>query len=479
MRQSSIKFVLVLLLLGAILAPAVEFKRQVITISSDPPWLTGSRLMDVDNDGLTDLLALVPLENTLQVYRQQKSGFTTTPDQTIALPERTAWIGSYDVDAHPGKELLLSTATGLVYLRQNDGVFEPTLRTLIEAQQVCRTEYPQIMAEPAESPDANEIIPVVFADHAVLYEKDKGYRWRPGRTLDLHMTQTSWQREYLDWMAGSNPSQTVSIRTQFRAGYDPNRAEEEKAENEAIETLIEDIRADAEWGTHGVKRQDVNGDGRQDLVLWKSRRDMSPKTTVLVFIRDRDDRLPQRPTHVLRGSGVPIYVNRKLRISPMWDLDGDGKCELILLTLKTQVTSWSGLVKVVLSGGVDWIFTVRSGRDDDYSGGPDFQMDITSRTPSDRSVEWMFRIDGDFNGDGREDILLERSSDQYDVYLSDTDTGFFRREPPLSFKAPVEAWTHIADLNGDGISDLLVRERRVARITVFLSQSQKHKGARK
>jgi hypothetical protein len=163
----------------------------------------------------------------------------------------------------------------------------------------------------------------------------------------------------------------------------------------------------------------------------------------------------------------------------MWDLDGDGKCELILVTLKTRLTSWSGLVNIVLSGGVDWIFTVRSGRNDDYSGGPDFQMDVTSRTPTDESVQWMFLIDGDFNGDGREDILLERSLDQYDVYLSDVDTGFFRKGPPLSFKAPVEAWTYIADFNGDGLSDLLVRERRVSRITVFLSQSKKQKGTQK
>jgi hypothetical protein len=91
----------------------------------------------------------------------------------------------------------------------------------------------------------------------------------------------------------------------------------------------------------------------------------------------------------------------------------------------------------------------------------------------------MFLIDGDFNGDGREDILLERSSDRYDVYLSDADTGFFRKEPPLSFKAPVEARTRIADYNGDGISDLLVDERRVSRVTVFLSQSEKPKGTQK
>ena len=467
------------LLLDVALAPAVEFKRQVITMSPDPPWLTGASLMDIDNNGLIDLLAVVRLEHKLQVFRQQKSGFTTAPDQIIALPERTAWVGSYDVDAHPGRELLFSTAEGLIYLRQNNGVFEQSLRTLVETRQVFTTEYPKIMAEPNKSGDVNEFIPVVFTNHVVLYEKDEGYQWRPDRILDLHMTQPRWQREYLDWMAGSNPSQSVSIRTRFRTYKDQDRIDEEKAENPAIQKLIDDIKADSEWGYHILKRQDVNGDGREDLVLWKSIRDMNPKTTVLIFIRDRDGRLGERSTHMIRGSGVPIRVNREQGISPMWDLDGDGKCELILVALKTRVTSWSSLVNIVLSGGVDWIFTVRSGRDGDYSRGPDFQMDITSRTPSDRSVEWMFQIDGDFNGDGREDILLERSSNQYDVYLSDVDTGFFRREPPLSLKAPVEAWTTIGDLNSDGISDFFVQERRVSRVTMFLSQSKKQKGTQK
>jgi hypothetical protein len=477
MRQSSVKFVLVFLLVGTSLTHAVEFKRQVITMSPDPPWLTGTRLMDIDNDGLTDLLAVVALEHRLQVYRQQRSGFTTRPDQTIALPEQTAWIGSYDVDDHPGKELLFSTASGLVYVRQNNGVFEPSFRTLIEVQQVFLTQYPQIIIEHTYSEDGHAVIPVVLADRTVLYEKGEDNQWHPGRTLDLRITQTRWQREHLDWMAGSNPSFTVNIRTKFRSEDDRDRAEEDIAENTAIEKLIDQIKAGDDQSRHGVKRQDVNDDGRLDLVLWKSIRDMNPKTTVLIFIRDRDDQLPEQPTHVLRGSGVPIRVNPEQGVSPMWDVDGDGKCELILVALKSRTTSWSSLVDIVLSGGVDWIFTVRSGRSGDYSGGPDFQMDITSRTPSDRSVEWMFRMDGDFNGDGRGDILLERSSDQYDVYLSDARSGFFRKQPPRSFRAPVDAWIDIADFNDDGVSDLQVCERRVTRVTMFLSQTKKRKGS--
>ena len=473
MKLLPFKSVFVLLMMGTTFAPAVEFKRQVITISSDPSWLTGIRLLDIDNDGLTDLLAVVPLEHKLQVYRQQRSGFTTTPDQTIALPEQTAWIGSFDVDDHPGKELLFSTASGLVYLRQNDGVFESSFRTLIEVQQVFLTQYPRIMTDLACSGDDNMVLPVVLADRTVLYEKDKDNQWRPSRILELHIAQSHWLREHLDWMAGPNPSFMINIRTQFRTDDDPDRVEEEKAENPAIQKWIDEITVDEDRSTHGVRRQDVNGDGRQDLVLWKSLRNMNPKTTVLIFLRDRNDQLGERPTHVLRGSGVPIRVDEKQGVSPMWDLDGDGACELVLLALKSRTTSWSGIVNIVLSGGVDWIFTVHSGRDGDYSGSPDFQMDVTTRTPSDKSVEWMFHVSGDFNGDGRKDILLERSLDQFDVYFSDAKTGYFQKQPPMSFKAPVDAWVNIADFNSDGISDLQVIERRVTRITVFLSQKGK------
>lgn len=480
MRRLTIRFGLFLLLVSAALAPAVEFKRQTITVSSKPGWWLVSHLQDVDNDGLTDLLALNLLQRQLQLYRQRTSGFTDTPDQTLTVHRDAAWIGLHDIDPHPGNELLVSTATGIDYFRQNQGVFESSPRTLIEAQQVFTTDYPRLMANLSEWGDANSVVPITFADRTVVYERDSSGAWRTRRSIDLEAKRTTWRMDRSsDWAMGSRPSYNMTVRTWFRAGPKGNRLRQVQSRKDEIQKRIEQIEKDAQWRYPGVQDHDINGDGREDLVLWKSRRDLNPKTTVLVFIRDRDGRLAERPTHVLRDSGVPIRVNRTQGVLPMWDLDGDGKCELILLRLKTRVTSWSSLVNIALSGGVDWIFTVRSGRDGDYSRGPDFQMDITSRTPTDESVEWMFQIDGDFNGDGREDILLERSSDRYDVYLSDADTGFFRKEPPLSFKAPVEARTRIADYNGDGISDLLVDERRVSRVTVFLSQSEKPKGTQK
>ena len=92
--------------------------------------------VDIDGDGRSDLLVIDPVEKKLLNYHQRPDGFTNSPDQAIPLPPQTAWVAPCDVDAHPGLELLMSTATGLVYSRQNAGLFESERHTLIEASQV-------------------------------------------------------------------------------------------------------------------------------------------------------------------------------------------------------------------------------------------------------------------------------------------------------------------------------------------------------
>ncbi len=285
--------------------------------------------------------------------------------------------------------------------------------------------------------------------------------------------ETTWRVREENWMMGPAPAYNMEVRKNIRAGGSRDKGEEKKA----TQKLIAKIAKDAQWDHYDAQRQDVNGDGRQDLVLWRTRGDVSPATTILLLLRGPDGTLPERPSRVLRHSGLPIRVDRKVGTSPFWDLDGDGRCELILVALKTRVTSWSGLVSLFVSGSVDWVFTVRSGRDGVYSGGPDFQMDITSMTPRSVSVSSLFLIDGDFNGDGREDILVERGPEQFDVYVSAPAGDFFQAGPALSFAAPVEArMVDTADLNGDGISDLFVQKVMEAQITVYLSQSDQQKG---
>jgi len=480
MSRTSISSVLLLLLASVADAAAPEYSQQTIAVPSDQGgWLT-PYLADIDGDGLTDLLVLLPGQRELLVYRQRPSGFSPTPDQTVALPDQTAWVAMRDVDPHEGKELVISTATGLVYLRQDKGVFEPSPRTLIEARQVFAADRLPIASKPPGGPDAKEALPVIFEDHATLYEKDADYTWRATETVDLGPTETTWQAYEEYWMTGPAPAFSLEVRRAVRARPQDGRAQENGAEKKTTQQLIERITKEAQWDHYLVRHQDVNGDGREDLVLWHSLGDVSPRTTLLLLLRDQNGRLPERPTRVLRYSGLPICVGREREGSPFWDLDGDGRCELILVALKTRVTSWSSLVNMVVSGGVEWVFTVRSGRDGTYSGNPDFQMDVTSMPPRNTGVSSLFSLDGDFNGDGRRDLLVERGPEQFDVYLSSPGGRFSQAGPALSFAAPVEArMVSTADLNGDGLSDFFVQKAMEPRLTVCLSQSASRKGSPK
>jgi hypothetical protein len=277
-------------------------------------------------------------------------------------------------------------------------------------------------------------------------------------------------------MMGPAPAFDVQVYQTVRE-RSGDRARASDDEKKATQESIRKITQAAQWSRYEVRHQDVNGDGREDLVLWTVQGDFNPAATILLLLRGPDGKLPARPTQVLRFSGLPIQVDRKLGVSPFWDLDGDGRCELILAALKTRVTTWSGLVNMVVSGGLDWTLTVRSGRDGTYTGRPDFQMDLTSMTPHSESISSLIRLEGDFNGDGRKDLLVERGPEQFDVYFSSAGPGYFQAGPALSLAAPIEVnMLSTADLNGDGISDLFVRELRQPRITICLSRSDRQKG---
>ena len=123
---------LLFLALNAGRAAPVVLLPQLITL----PANAGEPLfVDIEGNGRCNLLVIDTVEKKLLNYRQRPDGFTNSPDQVIPLPPQTAWVAPCDVDAHPGLELLMSTAAGLVYCRQNAGLFESERHPLIEVSQ--------------------------------------------------------------------------------------------------------------------------------------------------------------------------------------------------------------------------------------------------------------------------------------------------------------------------------------------------------
>ena len=398
-------------------AAALEFQRQTLQVPATPGAWRGwqmSCLADIDNDGLVDLLAVGPVENKLWIYRQRASGFPASPDQAIELPPKTAWLAVGDVEAHPGVEIVVSTATGLAYLRQNQGVFESQPRDLVHASQVFTSNTPpRLISLNRQTNGASPGLPVISASQVVLYRQNNAGGWAPGAPLPLHEEQTQWSIERGGWSMGATPSRSLTIRRAFLAT--PAEDLEKKAEAEAVARISkEDLER--------VDDLDINGDGREDLVLWRLTGDLEPRTDILVFLRGANNRLPERPTQVLHCRGFPVQVGHQpkvgpasARISPVCDLARDGRCELVLVTIKTTVISSSGIVDMLLSGSLTWALTIRTFNHGLFPPDPDAAVPFTAMVPMELAMSELFLIDGDFNGDGRPDLLVKQTATQWAV----------------------------------------------------------------
>ena len=135
---------------------------------------------------------------------------------------------------------------------------------------------------------------------------------------------------------------------------------------------------------------------------------------------------------------------------------GEGRCALVLVTIKTTITAISGIVDMVLSGSMAWTLTIRTFNQGLFSRSPEASIPLTTMVPTELAMPELFLIDGDFNGDGRPDVLAKRSPTQWDVVLSSA-RNWFAPKPAVSFEVPLDGNFEIQDLNADGLSDLVVQ----------------------
>src|SRR6185503_1746638 len=129
--------------------------------------------------------------------------------------------------------------------------------------------------------------------------------WSPGPALPLEVKQTTWQVNRDPWMLGSNPAQSVRVRQSFRPKPDHD---DKQPESEIIRKIMGDMKRPAAARPPRIDRLDINGDGREDLMVWESSGKLDFKTDLYLFLRGADQQWPERPTQILHCRGFPIPV---------------------------------------------------------------------------------------------------------------------------------------------------------------------------
>ena len=464
-RQAAPALVLLCLLCcpDAATSATVEVKPQVISL---PLTAAFPRFLDVTGDGRRDLVFIDAQANKLLRYHQHPDGFSNSPDESISLPPLTAWLAVGEVELHQGRGLIASTANGLFYSRPEGASFENRWRILVETNQIFLTNANPGFIRMTDS-NGTMALPVISADHAVVFRQTNDGQWVPGAPIVLEETgnSTGYSAAYGGpaWSLGGVSGLALQTSQSWFSKSAP--VDTNASDNASIRKLIQQISKASAGAPVNQFQFPLAGQDRQEVLLCQFKDFPDAKADLYYFHRQSDGSLPARPTQTLHCAGSAGYPTQNGWYSwpPVQDLNKDGGAELVLLEFKTRVTSATSAAQAAISEGLDWSLTIRPLIKGQFSTSPVAEIPLTMLLSAQR-LEVTPITANDFNGDGRPDLLVRRSLNQWNVFFSTGDKRWFETRPSLSFTTPANGYPQLANLRGGSQVDFIWQEDKEIRI---------------
>ncbi|MCW5828563.1 MAG: VCBS repeat-containing protein [Deltaproteobacteria bacterium] len=457
------------------------------------------RWADFNGDGLLDIVAMRTrldettrtVEKYFDLFLQTRDGFPKTPDQSVRASDRAVVydVGNFD-PATPGPDIGFISSEGVFAYSFSDGrlsdepqriitvrsVFTAPDRTSILSRELLRDYTGDGTAE-LMVPDADQWY--LFKLMPVQNGAPGAHEWRIHQIFPVPLdTELSsiWEGNILFARLEFGSSRVVQLLPQlFLADFDGDRRKDlwvARDDRLLVFRATEDGNFDpapemwdfARFGLRELMRHghiapltrfevgDIDGDGHSDVVISKvSINDLSSlKLLSEIYVyRNRGGKFPASPDqtfHVKNFTEQPRLI----------DTNADGKLDLVYQEIPFSI--WQA-IRIKLFGRISVDYHAHHSKDGIFSDDPDecetipFKFDLSHQGSG---LLTSYLLDGDFNGDGRPDLLQSEGPGSYRICLTTANKGWASdcgriKVPKASF------FTFAVDLNGDQTDDLVVR----------------------
>ncbi|MBI1849511.1 MAG: VCBS repeat-containing protein [Planctomycetes bacterium] len=441
---------------------------------------------DLDGDGLREVGLVVGRRLRLWFPKSGDAGIALGSPQTLDLPGDVALFDLADVvgDAKR-KQIVLLTPTGISYLEAKDGRLATELHPLLARRSAIdfapdRKPLPLHFAQDFDGDGAVDLLVPEATGYGLFTRGADGKGARFSREQHLHVkvgakltiggdnflgrarSVSGFPKFYTGNFDGDGKPDLLVYRSgkllYFRQGEGGAFPELPTSEF-TVDLPKTDGRREVP-DRNPVTAMDVDHDGIQDLVVTETRTGITR-----IYLGGAEFTGVTKPVQIIKVKDWSIGTILE-------DLNGDGLLDLvvpttqeiglfealrILITKEFKVTSYvfRNRGKELFSKQPDSVRTIR------------FPIRLSSDTAGERSIsvyaKLILSFDGDLDGDGIRDLAIGDGPKSIAVYYG-TKEAVFPETPSCVLPIPdtgparvVEA--SAADVNGDGVSDLLLLYR--------------------
>jgi len=468
------------------------------------------KVVDLNYDGLKDLLVIhikgLPPRETRWIsifWQRHNRTFSPVPDQSWQVEPTATVLDVGEISPrYPGQELVLLTSEGVK--------FYPLLKDKYSQEALPLIHHPVFTPFPEEDnlpitnfvqdwdQDGNDDIAIMdFGRLAIFFGNGKGDFSRK------EVIQVKIEPFYLGYDPldkSRDPSKVPLFTSTYffpelnLRDYDGDGLKDLIAiqkdvlywyphhEGNGFATSF--IKKDFDIRTEKEKREelvnikmmveDLDGDGLADVLInkQKARGLSSLFSLVSIFYNRRGRGLPLIPDQMIITEGT-ASVAMVIR-----DLNHDGKKDLILPSFQFGL---GAILRYFFTKKIKVNFLVYlMGKDGRYPDRPDLEKAIKFKIDlSGQSNLAVIDPDGDYNGDGIEDLVFGTDEDELSIFLGIANRGgrikkIYEDKPAVRLKVNTLGYLITEDLSNRGRSDLILyyprNPKRWHQIIVFLNR---------